>query len=98
MASNDISKYHGRVTKCHCGIADHPEGNSERACKQCFGRGFLAECRACDGKGQTLQAMAGGPGTHTATCNCCGGIGTFGVNRPADWMEEVKVEPETAVA
>jgi DnaJ-class molecular chaperone len=58
----------------------------------------VAQCTGCGGKGQTTEAMAGGPGTHTATCNKCGGSGHFGVNKPADWADEVKAEPETAVA
>jgi hypothetical protein len=93
MASNDISKYHGRVSKCDCGLYDHPERQSDRSCKICFGRAFVAECTGCDGKGQVLETMAGGPGTMKATCNKCGGVGRFGVNKPADWVDAV---PEAA--
>ena len=94
MASNDISRYHGRVSKCDCGLYDHPERQSDRSCKVCFGRAFVAECTACEGKGQTMEKMAGGPGMHTATCNRCGGIGRFGVNKPADWVDAVPVAAE----
>lgn len=90
----NIQQYHGEVTKCGCGIADQPAGNSERACRFCFGRGFVAECNSCGGSGQLDQKMAGGPGTMKSTCIPCGGVGMFGVNRPADWIEPVQeVEP-----
>ena len=90
--ANDISRYHGIVTKCTCGIADHPENMTERACRLCFGRGFVAECTACEGKGQTDQKMAGGPGMMKSTCIACGGVGKFGVNKPADWKEPEEEE------
>ena len=93
-----IAKYHGEVSKCHCGIADNPEKIGERACKQCLSRGFVAKCKGCDGKGETTQKMAGGPGSHTATCNFCGGSGLFAVNKPADWAEPVKEEAKEEVA
>jgi hypothetical protein len=98
MANNNISKYHGAVSECTCGIYRHPEKQGERACKQCFSRGFVAQCTACEGHGQVTEAMAGGPGTMKATCSACGGGGLFGVNKPEDWADEVKAEPETAVA
>ena len=96
MASEGISRFHGQVTKCDCGIYDHPEKQGERACQFCFGRGFVAECTACEGKGQTTEKMAGGPGTHSATCNRCGGIGKFGVNKPEDWVDVVPEAPAVA--
>lgn len=99
----NISQFHGEVSKCGCGLADHPENMGARACQFCFGRGFVAACTACEGKGQIDQKMAGGPGTMKSTCIPCGGVGSFGVNRPADWPEEVKEEaaepaPEEATA
>jgi hypothetical protein len=93
MASNNISRFHGKVSPCECGLYVHPERQSERSCRICFGRAFVAECTACEGKGQVTEAMAGGPGTMKATCSSCGGAGSFGVNKPADWAEPV-VEPQ----
>lgn len=91
----NISQFHGEVTKCDCGIVDYPERQGERACRFCFGRGFVATCTACDGNGQVTQDMAGGPGKMSSTCIPCGGVGKFGVNRPEDWVEESAV-PESA--
>ena len=85
--ANGIQIYHGEVKKCTCGIADNP-GSSERSCSFCFNRGFVASCLACEGKGQVTQKMAGGPGTMSATCIACGGIGMFGVNKPEGWTDE----------
>lgn len=93
MARTDISKFHGQVRKCTCGKADNPAKESMRCCSFCFDRGFVAECTSCDGKGQVMEKMAGGPGTMKSTCNACGGVGVFAVNRPEDWVEPVKVEP-----
>jgi hypothetical protein len=97
-----ISKYHGEISECSCGLYRFPEKQTERACRVCMGRGFVASCLACDGKGMLLQKMAGGPGTHTATCSMCGGTACFGVNKPADWEEthpkELPQEQEAAVA
>ena len=93
--ANDISKYHGEVSVCECGLYEkvkgenavipHPEKQSLRACGHCFGRGFLAQCKACNGKGQVEQDMAGGPGKMSSTCIPCGGKGSLGVKQPADW-------------
>lgn len=88
MAS--IAKYHGKVSKCTCGKADQPARESMRSCSFCFDRGFVAECLGCDGKGQISEEMAGGPGFMKSTCNACGGIGKFAVNKPADWVDEPK--------
>ena len=94
----NISQHHGEVSKCPCGIIDHPDTpNSEKACRQCYNRGFIAKCKACDGQGQIKAAMAGGPGTMSSTCIPCGGTGSFGVNKPADWVEEAKTEAEPAL-
>ena len=86
--ANGIQIYHGEVSKCSCGIVDHPEKAQERACGFCFNRGFVASCLACEGKGQVTQKMAGGPGTMSATCIACGGAGMFGVNKPEGWTDE----------
>lgn len=93
MAS--ISQYHGEVSECSCGIYRSPEKQGQRACTHCFGRGFVAQCKACNGKGQVEQDMAGGPGKMSSTCIPCGGTGSFGVNKPADWTDaQPEIEAE----
>lgn len=86
----NISQYHGEVRMCDCGIYEHPEKQGERACRICFGRGFVAECKSCHGKGKHEVAVNGGDkslGVMSSTCIPCGGIGLFGVNKPADWED-----------
>jgi len=97
MANTSISRFHGPVSPCGCGMYEHPEKQSERACRLCMGRAFVAECLSCEGKGSVMQNMAGGPGTHTATCSACGGQGSYGVNKPDDWSDAPKAE-QLAVA
>ena len=94
----NIQQFHGVVSKCSCGLADHPEGTGERACKICFGRGFTASCLKCDGNGQYQERVAGAvEGFMGVTCIACGGVGRFGVNKPADWDETHPVAaPETS--
>jgi len=90
----NISQFHGEVSKCSCGLADNPTRENMRACNLCYGRGFRAKCKICDGKGQTTVAVNGGDkslGTMTSTCSPCGGTGGYAVNRPADWVD---VKPE----
>ena len=91
MASENISKYHGVVSPCDCGTYAHPERQGERSCRICFGRGFVADCTACNGKGKNEVPVNGSDpslGVMASTCNKCGGIGKFGVNKPADWQDE----------
>lgn len=96
MAS--IARFHGKVSKCTCGKADQPARESMQACKFCFDRGFVAECLSCDGKGQISEKVAGAQsGVMNVTCNCCGGIGTFAVNKPADWVDEPVAEAKADV-
>lgn len=96
MPVRDISHYHGEVTLCACGLYDHPEKQGERACKLCFGRGFVAQCTACGGQGQIEQDLAGGPGKMKSTCIPCGGTGFFGVKKPEGFREpQWKTEPVT---
>ena len=84
-----ISDYHGPVSKCtSCRNAE----GQEQSCPNCFSRGYVAQCLGCDGKGHTIIAMAGGPGTMKSVCAPCGGRGSFGVNKPANWQE-----PESAI-
>lgn len=86
----NISQYHGEVKKCDCGIADHPEKQGERACRVCMGRGFVAACKHCDHTGKHSVPVNGHDpklGMMSSTCNSCGGIGWYGVNKPADWVD-----------
>lgn len=98
-----IQQYHGEISPCDCGLYEHPEKTGERSCRICFGRAFVAQCTACEGKGQVEQKMAGGPGTMKATCSLCGGVGKYGVNKPKDWEEThpkevIATEQEATVA
>lgn len=98
MATENISKYHGVVSLCDCGIYQHPERQGERACRFCFGRGFVADCLGCDGKGRNEVPVNGKDpklGMMSSTCNFCGGVGKFAVNKPADWVDEPVAEEET---
>ncbi len=96
MAS--IQQFHGEVRRCHCGIADNPIIGSDKGCVHCKNRGFLASCKACDGTGSFVAQMAGGPGSMSSVCIPCGGTGTFGVNRPADWVDAEKPAEAEATA
>ena len=93
-AAIGVSRFHGQVRECSCGLYQHPENERERACTFCLNRGFVAECTACDGKGQLIEKMAGGPGTMKATCNACGGIGTFPARKPEGWVDAPKEVPQ----
>jgi hypothetical protein len=97
----NISQFHGEISKCDCGLADHPEGTGERACVFCYGRGFVAACKGCNGTGKHEVAVNGTDktlGVMSSTCSLCGGKGKFGVNRPKDWVDAPKEEaiPEVA--
>ena len=90
MAIN-LTDYHGKVRKCEfCKIAEGMK--PEAGCSHCFGRGYLAKCMVCDGKGQREEPMAGGPGFMKSTCGPCGGTGAFGVNKPDNWQDEPEAE------
>lgn len=92
----NISQFYGEVRKCHCGIANNGFIGSDKACSHCKNRGFIASCKSCEGTGAFTAKMVGGPGIMSSTCNSCGGSGTFGVNRPAEWVDE-PAEIEAAV-
>jgi hypothetical protein len=99
--AESIAKFHGAIRPCSCGAYSKetgkvdPEKSGQRSCALCFGRGFLASCLRCEGKGQYSEGMAGGPGSMTVTCSSCGGTGFYGVNKPADWVDEpVEVKEE----
>lgn len=105
--SENIQKYHGAVRICTCGIYNPKDGtfDIERAglhsCNLCKGRGFVASCLKCEGKGRYREGMAGGPGSLEVTCSPCGGTGMYGVNKPTDWQDEkpaAELQEEEAVA
>lgn len=77
-----MSDLHGNVTRCTC-TNWNPE--TPTSCKWCFSRGYVAECLGCSGEGMKTESVAGGNGTMKVTCPSCGGLGKFGVNKPADW-------------
>lgn len=84
----NISQYHGEVSECTCDLYRHPEKQGPTACKLCYGRGFVAACKGCRGKGKNEVPVNGNDpslGVMSSTCSLCGGIGMFGVNKPADW-------------
>lgn len=79
-----IKEFHGKVSKCRLCT------NSEEApveCDHCKCRGYVAECMNCSGAGMVTVPMAGGPGNMSSTCHACGGTGSFGVNKPENWVE-----------
>lgn len=103
--ANGIQIYHGEIRPCSCGLYEHPERVGERACRMCFGRGFVAECLRCGGKGMLEVAVNGTDlslGAMSSTCSPCGGLGVYGVNKPADWEEthpkEIPAPQETVPA
>jgi hypothetical protein len=93
-----MSAYYGPVSECKvCTASRNAADIPERTCYNCFGRGFVAQCMLCDGKGYTSQPVAGAQsGSMNATCNGCGGRGCYGVNKPEGWVvperEEKKLE------
>jgi DnaJ-class molecular chaperone len=58
----------------------------------CRGRNFVAQCLGCNGKGQTEEKMAGGPGQMLSTCNICGGTGTLPATKAQYEAQEAKKE------
>ena len=102
----NISMYHGEVSECTCGIYRNPEKQGQRSCGFCWGRGFVASCLACHGKGKNEVPVNGNDpalGVMSSTCSKCGGVGSYGVNKPVDWdethpKEVVASEGESAVA
>ena len=96
MQPKGISQYHGPISKCP--ICTNADPAKPMDCKNCFSRGFVAQCLLCGGKGQVTIPVAGVEvGTMNSTCSACGGRGVFGVKRPADWEEPVPVEDEKKV-
>lgn len=72
---SDLTKYYGVVRKCEmCLPKVNVHGNF---CSWCFGRGYLATCLNCDGKGKLTVPVAGSVGEMESTCTLCGGKGTF---------------------
>lgn len=90
----NMSQYRGPIRECESCVASRNAADApERSCRNCVGRGFVATCMACDGKGYTTQAVAGSAaGTMNATCSVCGGHGCLPVDKPEGW---VAPEPAT---
>jgi DnaJ-class molecular chaperone len=106
--SLDLSKYRGTVKPCpvcssRSDAAKLEALMSAKACKVCFGHGFVAMCINCKGTGMFSGSTVwdGGRSEHKSTCTPCGGAGMFPVKRPADWVDEqpvpVQVEGEGTV-
>lgn len=75
MSFQKLSDLHGPVSKCKLCL---PAVNVHKQfCKHCFGRGYVALCLNCDGKGKMRVPVAGSVGEMDSTCNPCGGEGTF---------------------
>lgn len=90
-----LSDFHGTVAKCHCTNHD-PEQPMD--CHHCFSRGYVAECKACGGKGQTSVPVAGAQsGEMKSTCDKCGGTGHFGVKPTPEQIaaleEKIELQP-----
>lgn len=89
----DLKDFHGIVSKCHCTNPATPMN-----CKTCFARGFTAICLQCSGKGQVTVPVAGAAtGEMKSTCDKCGGMGAFGVPKPANWDAEHAPKVEASV-
>lgn len=88
----NLKDFHGVVSKCYC---TNPE--LSMSCKNCFSRGFVAVCLQCSGTGQIKVPVAGAAsGDMRSTCDKCGGIGHFGVSKPANWdADHAPVQAET---
>jgi hypothetical protein len=89
----NLKDFHGVVSKCHC---TNPA--LSMSCKNCFSRGFVAVCLQCSGTGQIKVPVAGAAsGDMRSTCDKCGGIGHFGVPKPATWdADHAPVQAESA--
>ena len=71
----NLIDYHGPVSKCTMCL---PAINIHKQfCGTCFGRGYVALCLNCDGKGKTTVPVGGSIGTMDSTCTYCGGKGVF---------------------
>lgn len=90
----NLKDFHGVVSKCHCTNPAIPDN-----CKNCFSRGFTAVCLQCSGTGQVKVPVAGAAsGDMKSTCDKCGGMGHFGVPKPANGDAEHPVQDETKPA
>jgi len=70
-----LTKYYGEVRKCEMCL---PKLNiHSQFCTWCFGRGYLATCLNCDGKGKLRVPVGGSIGEMDSTCTYCGGKGVF---------------------
>jgi len=94
--SLDLSKYRGTVSPCpvcnkRSDAAKMESLMSAKACKTCFGQGFVAACTNCGGTGMFSGSTVwdGGRSEHKSTCTPCGGAGMFPTKKPADWVDKV---------
>ena len=101
--SLDLSKYRGKISPCpvcskRSDAAKVEALMSAKACKTCFGQGFVATCTNCKGTGMFSGSTVwdGGRSEHRSTCTPCGGAGMFPVKKPVDWVDEKPVGTEGA--
>jgi hypothetical protein len=105
--SLDLSKYRGKISPCPVCSKRSDAAKVEalmaaKACKTCFGQGFVAACTNCKGTGMFSGSTVwdGGRSEHRSTCPPCGGAGMFPIKKPVDWVDEtvpVEVEGEGTV-
>ena len=101
----DLGKYRGEVRRCPlCGSRTPSAAvdamTSGRACRMCFGHGFVAVCTNCAGTGQYkgTSVWDGGRSEHTSTCTPCGGQGVYATRKPASWVDASPIaEPLKAI-
>lgn len=87
----DLTKYYGDIRKCEMCL---PAVNIHRQfCTWCYGRGYLATCLNCDGKGKRRVPVGGSIGEMDSTCDLCGGKGTF----PASEKMFLAQHPEAVI-
>jgi hypothetical protein len=87
-----LSDFKGEITPCHC---TNKDPRQPMDCKHCLCRGYLAQCLACNGKGQITVPVAGAQsGDMRSTCHLCGGSGSFPSNAPV----AQPADPEPAIA
>ena len=89
-----LEQYRGPIRECEICVASRNAADvPERSCRNCVGRGFVAECMNCSGKGDISQPVAGAAtGSMNSTCSVCGGHGCLPVDKPEGW---VSPEPAT---
>lgn len=108
MAINDnsinLSQHKGEIRRCPLCTRQSPDAaldalTSGKACKLCFGQGFVSMCKNCDGTGQFKGRTIwdGGRSEHVSVCSPCGGTGAFATKKPADWVDHPPVDAPKVV-